>query len=172
MSRPKVFVTRRIPEVGLRRIHEACDAEVWPEQLPPPYDLIKQKLADCDGPGVVAHGPHRRRTARRRPTAQGREQLRCRLQQHRRAGGDGSRRLRRQHARGADRSHGRLRVHAADRRGPPAGRGSARRPRRPMEDVGAGRVSGAGSARQDARRRRHGPHWCGGGEALPAAAGT
>src|ERR1700685_4480567 len=49
MSRPKVFVTRRIPEIGLRRIREACDAEVWLEQLPPAYDLIKQKIADCDG---------------------------------------------------------------------------------------------------------------------------
>jgi glyoxylate reductase len=49
MARPKVFVTRRIPEVGLSRIRAACDAEVWPEQLPPPYDLIKRKLADCDG---------------------------------------------------------------------------------------------------------------------------
>jgi glyoxylate reductase len=49
MSRPKVFVTRRIPEVGLSRIRAACDAEVWPEQLPPPYELIKQKIADCDG---------------------------------------------------------------------------------------------------------------------------
>jgi glyoxylate reductase len=48
-SRPKVFVTRRIPEIGLRRIQEACDAEVWPEPLPPPYDLIKRKVADCDG---------------------------------------------------------------------------------------------------------------------------
>jgi glyoxylate reductase len=49
MSKPKVFVTRRIPEVGLKRIREACDAEIWPEQLPPPYDLIKRKVADCDG---------------------------------------------------------------------------------------------------------------------------
>jgi glyoxylate reductase len=44
-----VFVTRRIPEVGLERIRAACDAEVWPEQLPPPYDRIRQKVADCDG---------------------------------------------------------------------------------------------------------------------------
>src|SRR3954454_17484847 len=49
MARPKVFVPRRIPEVGLARIRAACDAEVWAEQLPPPYDLIKRKLADCDG---------------------------------------------------------------------------------------------------------------------------
>jgi glyoxylate reductase len=48
-SRPRVFVTRRIPEVGLERIRAACDAEVWPDRLPPPYDVIRQKVADCDG---------------------------------------------------------------------------------------------------------------------------
>src|SRR5581483_2682329 len=48
-SRPRVFVTRRIPPVGLDRIAAACDAEVWPERLPPPYDVIRQKIADCDG---------------------------------------------------------------------------------------------------------------------------
>ncbi len=46
---PRVFVTRRIPEVGLSRISSACDVEIWPEQLPPPYEVIKRKLADCDG---------------------------------------------------------------------------------------------------------------------------
>jgi glyoxylate reductase len=49
MSRPKVFVTRRIPQAGLDKIVAACDAEVWPEQLPPPYELIQRKIADCDG---------------------------------------------------------------------------------------------------------------------------
>src|SRR4029079_6299572 len=49
MSRPRVFVTRRIPEVGLERIRAACDAEIWPERLPPPYELIRQKIADHDG---------------------------------------------------------------------------------------------------------------------------
>ncbi|OAI41619.1 D-glycerate dehydrogenase [Planctomycetaceae bacterium SCGC AG-212-D15] len=49
MAKPKVFVTRVIPESGLRVIQENCDAEVWPEPLPPPYDLIRQKLASCDG---------------------------------------------------------------------------------------------------------------------------
>jgi glyoxylate reductase len=49
MPLPRVFVTRVIPEVGLRRIRAACDAEVWPEQLPPSYEVIRQKVADCDG---------------------------------------------------------------------------------------------------------------------------
>ena len=48
-SKPTVFVTRRIPEAGLRRIRQQCDAEVWPGQMPPPYDLLKQKIAACDG---------------------------------------------------------------------------------------------------------------------------
>ena len=49
MAKPKVFVTRRIPAAGLDRIVAACDAEVWPEQLPPPYDLLRHKVASCDG---------------------------------------------------------------------------------------------------------------------------
>jgi glyoxylate reductase len=48
-AKPKVFVTRRIPDAGLDRIREHCEAEVWPEQMPPPYDLLRQKVAGCDG---------------------------------------------------------------------------------------------------------------------------
>src|SRR5262249_8559663 len=48
-GKPKVFVTRIIPEAGLARINAACHAEVWPDQLPPPYDLLRQKAAGCDG---------------------------------------------------------------------------------------------------------------------------
>ncbi len=48
-AKPKVFITRRIPALGLDQIAAQCDTEVWPEQMPPPYDLLKQKVADCDG---------------------------------------------------------------------------------------------------------------------------
>ena len=34
-EKPKVFVSRRIPDAGLARITAACDAEVWPDPLPP-----------------------------------------------------------------------------------------------------------------------------------------
>jgi glyoxylate reductase len=47
--KPRVFVTRRIPDAGLRLIKEACDAEIWPDQLPPPAAVLRQKVADCDG---------------------------------------------------------------------------------------------------------------------------
>lgn len=49
MSRPRVFVTRRIPESGLSRVLAACDAEVWPERLPPSAEVLRAKLKDCDG---------------------------------------------------------------------------------------------------------------------------
>ena len=48
-AKPKVFVTRRIPAAGLERIVASCDAEVWPDQLPPAYDVLRQKVSDCDG---------------------------------------------------------------------------------------------------------------------------
>jgi glyoxylate reductase len=48
-AKPKVFVTRRIPDVGLKRIQEHCDAEIWPGQMPPPYDLLQSTVVDCDG---------------------------------------------------------------------------------------------------------------------------
>jgi glyoxylate reductase len=48
-GRPQVFVTRRIPEAGLRQIRERCDAEVWQGPLPPPDDVVREKAAVCDG---------------------------------------------------------------------------------------------------------------------------
>jgi glyoxylate reductase len=49
MSRPKVFVSRRIPEVGLNAIRAACDVDLWPDQLPPSYDVLRDRVKDCDG---------------------------------------------------------------------------------------------------------------------------
>jgi glyoxylate reductase len=49
MSKPKVFVARRIPDAGLHWIEESCDAEVWPERLPPPPEVLREKVKDCVG---------------------------------------------------------------------------------------------------------------------------
>jgi glyoxylate reductase len=49
MARPKVFVSRRIPDTGLKTIQERCDAEVWQDQLPPPVEVLREKVRDCDG---------------------------------------------------------------------------------------------------------------------------
>jgi glyoxylate reductase len=48
-DRPKVFVTRRIPDAGLDRIRAACDADVWPDPLAPPYETLRERAAGCDG---------------------------------------------------------------------------------------------------------------------------
>ena len=47
--KPKVFVSRVIPDVGLKRIKDHCDAEIWSDPLPPPYAVLRQKVAGCDG---------------------------------------------------------------------------------------------------------------------------
>lgn len=48
MQKPKVFVTREIPERGLRIIKEKFDAEIWREYAPPPKKTIIQKAAKVD----------------------------------------------------------------------------------------------------------------------------
>src|SRR5438477_1008611 len=47
--KPRVFVTRIIPDAGLKRIKEHCALEIWTDSLPPPYAVLRQKLAACDG---------------------------------------------------------------------------------------------------------------------------
>ena len=48
-TRPRVFVSRRIPEDGLRPIVEACEATVWPDELPPPRAELLRAVTGCDG---------------------------------------------------------------------------------------------------------------------------
>jgi glyoxylate reductase len=48
MAKPKVYVTREIPERGLKIIKEHFDAEVWPEYGPPPKNVIIEKVRDVD----------------------------------------------------------------------------------------------------------------------------
>lgn len=49
MPKPKVFVTRVIPEKGLARVQEACEVALWEEELPPPYDALCREAARVDG---------------------------------------------------------------------------------------------------------------------------
>jgi len=49
MQKPRVFVTRKIPERGLKMIEERFDAGVWPDPAPPPKKTILQKVRDVDG---------------------------------------------------------------------------------------------------------------------------
>ncbi|MGQ9506272.1 MAG: glyoxylate reductase [Candidatus Bathycorpusculaceae bacterium] len=48
MPKPKVYVTRELPERGLKIIKEHFDAEVWPEYAPPPKKIIIEKARNVD----------------------------------------------------------------------------------------------------------------------------
>lgn len=48
-NRPRVFVTRLIPETGLHQVREYCQAEVWEEELPPPKAVLLEKVKGVDG---------------------------------------------------------------------------------------------------------------------------
>ncbi len=49
MTKPRVFVTRIIPEGGLALIRAACDADVWADELPPPRPVLLDKVRGIDG---------------------------------------------------------------------------------------------------------------------------
>jgi glyoxylate reductase len=49
MSLPRVYVTRIIPEGGLRLVREACDAEIWEGETPPPRKVLLDKVRGIDG---------------------------------------------------------------------------------------------------------------------------
>lgn len=48
MPKPKVYVTREIPERGLNLIKKHFETEVWTEYAPPPKKTIIQKVRDID----------------------------------------------------------------------------------------------------------------------------
>lgn len=48
MPKPKIYVTRELPERGLNIIKKHFDTEVWPEYSPPPKKTIIEKATDVD----------------------------------------------------------------------------------------------------------------------------
>ena len=49
MEKPKVFVTRKIFQEALEKIGETADMEVWPDELPPPYEILLEKVQNVSG---------------------------------------------------------------------------------------------------------------------------
>jgi glyoxylate reductase len=49
MSKPKVFVSRIIPDRGIEMLREKVDLEIWPDELPPAHDVLLQKVKGIDG---------------------------------------------------------------------------------------------------------------------------
>jgi glyoxylate reductase len=48
MAKPKIYVTRELPERGLKMIRQHFDTEVWPEYAPPPKKVIIEKAKNVD----------------------------------------------------------------------------------------------------------------------------
>lgn len=49
MAKPRVYVTRLIPEEGLAMIRELTDMQVWEGELPPPHPVLLEQVRDKDG---------------------------------------------------------------------------------------------------------------------------
>jgi D-3-phosphoglycerate dehydrogenase len=49
LDKPKVFVSRMIPEGGLDMVREACDAEIWEEPEPIPREILLERVQGIDG---------------------------------------------------------------------------------------------------------------------------
>lgn len=45
----RVFVTRQLPGPALGRLKDAHETVIWPEQLPPSYEQLREQAAVCDG---------------------------------------------------------------------------------------------------------------------------
>ena len=48
-QKPRVFVTRVIPSIGLDRLVSTCDVDVWQEPLSPSRETLLQRIKGCDG---------------------------------------------------------------------------------------------------------------------------
>jgi lactate dehydrogenase-like 2-hydroxyacid dehydrogenase len=49
VEKPKVFVSRAIPDAGLDLVRAACDAEIWPQQTPPPREALLEGVQGVEG---------------------------------------------------------------------------------------------------------------------------
>jgi glyoxylate reductase len=49
MAKPRVFVTRRLPGEAVHRLAQLADVDLWPEELPPPYDVLRARASEADG---------------------------------------------------------------------------------------------------------------------------
>ncbi|MDP6501047.1 MAG: hypothetical protein QF369_00890, partial [Dehalococcoidales bacterium] len=49
MPKPKVFVTRRIAQEALDMIAAAAEMELWHDELPPPRDVLLDKVRNVEG---------------------------------------------------------------------------------------------------------------------------
>ncbi len=49
MAKPRVFIARLIAQEALDMIAQVTEMEVWPQELPPSYEVLREKVQDVDG---------------------------------------------------------------------------------------------------------------------------
>ena len=49
MTKPRVLVTRIIPDAGLDPVRKACEVDLWDDELPPPRDELLRRVNGVDG---------------------------------------------------------------------------------------------------------------------------
>lgn len=49
MTKSKVYITRAIPDEGLKIVMQNCETEIWPENLPIPRDVLLDKVRGING---------------------------------------------------------------------------------------------------------------------------
>ena len=49
MPKPRVFLTRRILDLGMQLVQDFSSADVWPDELPPSHEEIITHVRGCDG---------------------------------------------------------------------------------------------------------------------------
>ncbi len=47
--KPKVYVTRSVPEEGIRMLQQECEVEQWEDELPIPREILLEKVPDIEG---------------------------------------------------------------------------------------------------------------------------
>ena len=47
--KPKVYVTRHLPESARQELQKACSVEIWDHEMPPSYELVIQQIEDKEG---------------------------------------------------------------------------------------------------------------------------
>lgn len=49
MAKPKVYITRRVAQEAVDMIAQVAEMEIWPQELPPPYEVLLKKAQDVEG---------------------------------------------------------------------------------------------------------------------------
>ena len=49
MAKPRVYITRVIPQQALDMIAQVTEMKVWPQELPPPHEVLLEEVRNIDG---------------------------------------------------------------------------------------------------------------------------